>query len=130
MLVSIHEGSTSSSDPAAVMMEREPVVALASINNRSIIAPEYLINISGRRMTRDVRPMIGEIAACPGKNKSRARTKHRSFLLLLSYASGMICNYSFWEKCKKMLLVRRGYTSILYQERAVDTPQSYIRRGQ
>jgi len=97
-------------------------------------------------MTRDVRPMIGEIAACPGKNKSRARTKHRSFLLLLSYASGMICNYSFWEKCK-VLLVRRGYTSILYQEgqltrlnpisgedsghtsilcqeRTVDTPQS------
>jgi hypothetical protein len=50
---------------------------------------------------------------------------------------GLCRGYCFWKiKCKKMLLVRRGlrkdswHASILYQERTVDTPQSYIRRGQ
>jgi hypothetical protein len=56
MLASIHEVSTSSSDPAAVMMERgacseKAVVALALINNRFIIAPEYLITLTQYQWT-------------------------------------------------------------------------------
>src|ERR1700727_2870766 len=65
---------------------------------------------------------------------------------------GLCRGYCFWKIKCKMLLVRRGlrkdsqegqltclnpisgedsgHTSILYQERTVDTPQSYIRRGQ
>jgi len=45
---------------------------------------------------------------------------------------GLCRGYCFWKiKCKKMLLVRRGlrkdswHASILYQERTVDTPQSW-----